>query len=106
MKFAQCQAHLLNVKFLASCACLQSAISRSVQQGYPSEQTSIWKLRVEPRKFETQPQLTRETRCSGCYLHMYLALLLALDRCIRACMNGDSESEACYEKHVCSSDAS
>lgn len=43
----------LNVKFLASCARLQFAMPRSVQQGYPSDQASIWTLRVERRKFET-----------------------------------------------------
>lgn len=75
---------------------VQLVALRTAQQGYPSDQTPIWKLRVERRKFETQPQLTRETRCSSCYLRMHLALSLALDRGIYEWMNAESDPEACY----------
>lgn len=109
MKYAQRWACFATVEFLTSQTWLQFAVPHTPQQGYPSDETSIWKLRVERRKFETQPQLIRETRCSRCYLHMYLALSLALDRSICEWMNAESESEACCgsrEKHVCSSDPS
>lgn len=109
MKYAQRRAWFANVEFLTSRTRLHFAVPHTPQQGYPSDETSIWKLRVERRKFETQPQLIRETRCSRCYLHMYLALSLALDQSMSEWMNAESESEACCgtrEKHVCSSDAS